>query len=224
MVDVLVTKARRAAAAGRGQGSRARRWRRCQLAPARAVPRRHAPQDGLHGFLPSREMCTDNAAMIASAGWHRLRLDGPTRARRRRPPQPPPDSRRRTLGARTIRFSQTRTLEYRRGDGLRLGSYVTGGAGGARPDGGRDERAVPRPVPPLRTRPRLRQRDGDGDRCRARQRQDRADDDVHRRRAPAQPADVRQRSGDDGSRRAHACATKGLSTTSTSTSVARRPR
>jgi N6-L-threonylcarbamoyladenine synthase len=34
--------------------------------------------DGLHGFLPSRPMCTDNAAMIASAAWWRLAADGPS--------------------------------------------------------------------------------------------------------------------------------------------------
>ena len=32
---------------------------------------------GWHLVLPSRAMCTDNAAMIASTAWHRLRSDGP---------------------------------------------------------------------------------------------------------------------------------------------------
>ena len=34
--------------------------------------------DGLRAFLPSRAMCTDNAAMVAAAGWYRLRADGPS--------------------------------------------------------------------------------------------------------------------------------------------------
>jgi N6-L-threonylcarbamoyladenine synthase len=34
--------------------------------------------EGIHGFLPSRSMCTDNAAMVAAAGWWRLLADGPT--------------------------------------------------------------------------------------------------------------------------------------------------
>jgi N6-L-threonylcarbamoyladenine synthase len=35
-------------------------------------------EDGLHAFVPSRALCTDNAAMVAAAGWWRLRSDGPT--------------------------------------------------------------------------------------------------------------------------------------------------
>jgi N6-L-threonylcarbamoyladenine synthase len=34
--------------------------------------------DGLHPFLPSRSMCTDNAAMVAAAAYHRYRSDGPS--------------------------------------------------------------------------------------------------------------------------------------------------
>ncbi len=34
--------------------------------------------DGLQCHLPSRSMCTDNAAMVAAAGWWRLQSDGPT--------------------------------------------------------------------------------------------------------------------------------------------------
>jgi len=34
--------------------------------------------DGLRAYLPSRPMCTDNAAMIAAAGWWRLASDGPS--------------------------------------------------------------------------------------------------------------------------------------------------
>ena len=35
-----------------------------------------AIEDGIKGFVPSRSMCTDNAAMIAAAGWWRYHSDG----------------------------------------------------------------------------------------------------------------------------------------------------
>ena len=77
VVDVLVTKARRAAIAHGAKGLclaggvAANSLLRERLLDACVA-------DGLRAFLPSRSMCTDNAAMVAAAGWYRLRSDGPS--------------------------------------------------------------------------------------------------------------------------------------------------
>lgn len=77
VVDVLVAKARRAAqqigAKGLvlGGGVAANSLLRERFLSA-------CVEDGFHGLLPSRAMCTDNAAMVAAAGWWRLRSDGPS--------------------------------------------------------------------------------------------------------------------------------------------------
>jgi N6-L-threonylcarbamoyladenine synthase len=75
--DVLITKARRAAqelgakGLALAGGVAANSQLRERLLDACVA-------DGLHAFLPSRAMCTDNAAMIAAAGWYRYHSDGPS--------------------------------------------------------------------------------------------------------------------------------------------------
>jgi N6-L-threonylcarbamoyladenine synthase len=77
VVDVLVTKARRAVAEHGARGlvlaggvAANSQLREAVLDACMA--------DGVHPFLPSRSMCTDNAAMVAAAAWWRLRSDGPS--------------------------------------------------------------------------------------------------------------------------------------------------
>jgi N6-L-threonylcarbamoyladenine synthase len=77
VVDVLVAKARRAAreigARGLclGGGVAANSLLRERFLDA-------CEEDGLRAFVPSRAMCTDNAAMVAAAGWWKLQAEGPS--------------------------------------------------------------------------------------------------------------------------------------------------
>jgi len=77
VVDVLVAKAAKAArhigakTIALGGGVAANTLLRTQMSAACATA-------GWRLVLPSMAMCTDNAAMIASAGWYRLRSNGST--------------------------------------------------------------------------------------------------------------------------------------------------
>ena len=77
VVDVLVEKARAAAAEVDarsiciGGGVAANSALRTAIAEGAAT-------DGRAAFVPSRAMCTDNAAMVGATAWYRLRMDGPT--------------------------------------------------------------------------------------------------------------------------------------------------
>ena len=77
VVDVLVAKARRAArdvgakALCLAGGVAANSLLRQQVELACA-------EDGIGAFLPTRALCTDNAAMVAAAGWWRLANVGPS--------------------------------------------------------------------------------------------------------------------------------------------------
>jgi N6-L-threonylcarbamoyladenine synthase len=77
VVDVLVAKATKAArhigakTIALGGGVAANTLLRTQMSAACATA-------GWRLVLPSMAMCTDNAAMIASAGWYRLRSNGST--------------------------------------------------------------------------------------------------------------------------------------------------
>lgn len=77
VVDVLCTKTIRAAEQVSARGIVLGGG----VAANSALRSQMSERAGAAGFavaLPSRAMCTDNAAMIAAAAWHRLAADGPT--------------------------------------------------------------------------------------------------------------------------------------------------
>ncbi len=77
VVDVLALKLRRAAAAV-GAPAVCLAGGVAANSALRARAAADAEADGRRCYLPSRAMCTDNAAMVAAAAWWRWRSDGPT--------------------------------------------------------------------------------------------------------------------------------------------------
>ncbi|HUY64319.1 MAG TPA: tRNA (adenosine(37)-N6)-threonylcarbamoyltransferase complex transferase subunit TsaD [Acidimicrobiales bacterium] len=77
VVDVLVTKAARAASRV-GAGGMCLAGGVAANGALRRAFEAAASELGLPAFLPSRAMCTDNAAMIAAAGWWQLEHIGPS--------------------------------------------------------------------------------------------------------------------------------------------------
>ena len=75
VVDVLVTRARRAAA-DVGAVALSLAGGVAANALLRATVEEVCAADGIGAFLPSRALCTDNAAMVAAAGWWRLQHGG----------------------------------------------------------------------------------------------------------------------------------------------------
>jgi N6-L-threonylcarbamoyladenine synthase len=77
VVDVLVTKAGKAAAEVGAKGICIGGGVAANTALRDRV-KQICAQNGYAAFIPSRAMCTDNAAMIGAAACYRLKADGPT--------------------------------------------------------------------------------------------------------------------------------------------------
>jgi N6-L-threonylcarbamoyladenine synthase len=77
VVDVLVDKLRAAASAAGARSLCIGGGVAANSALRQAVINA-ASADGRAAFIPSRAMCTDNAAMVGATAWYRLRVDGPT--------------------------------------------------------------------------------------------------------------------------------------------------